>query len=291
VLLARDYATSHLIYWTYSEPHPENGMTNTAVACGKLVDGAAPKVEDVKVIYQQAPSMASTLHYGGRLVWARDGALFVTQGERSITPGRMQAQQMDSLLGKIVRLNADGSIPKDNPFVGKDGVRPEIWSFGHRNIQSATLNPSTGELWEVEHGTRGGDEINIARKGKDYGWPTIAYGIEYQGGPITGGITQKEGMEQPVYYWDPVIAPSGMLFYTGDLFPAWKGSLFVGGLVTTNLVRLDVKDDRIVGEERLLKDVQPKPERIRDVRQGPDGAIYVLTDNDKGRILKLVPKP
>jgi glucose/arabinose dehydrogenase len=255
------------------------------------MDGAEPRVENVQVIYHQAPSMASTMHYGSRLVWNRDGTLFVTQGERSITPGRMQAQQMDSLLGKIVRINEDGSIPKDNPFVGKDGVRPEIWSFGHRNIQSATLNPSTGELWEVEHGTRGGDEINIARKGKDYGWPTIAYGIEYQGGPITGGITQKEGMEQPVYYWDPVIAPSGMLFYTGDLFPAWKGSLFVGGLVTTNLVRLDVKDDRIVGEERLLKDLQPKPERIRDVRQGPEGAIYLLTDNDKGRILKLVPKP
>ena len=194
---------------------------------------------------------------------------------------------MDGLLGKIVRINADGSIPEDNPFAGKEGVRPEIWSLGHRNIQSATLNPATGELWEVEHGTRGGDEINIARKGKDYGWPTIAYGIEYQGGPITGGITQKDGMEQPIYYWDPVIAPSGMLFYTGDLFPAWKGSLFIGGLVTKNLVRLDVKDDRIVGEERLLKDTA---ERIRDVRQSPDGAIYVLTDNDKGRILKLVPK-
>jgi len=290
VVLHPQFASNQLIYWSFSEPH-DGGMTNTAVARGTFVDGAEPRVENVQVIYHQAPSMASTMHYGSRLVWNRDGTLFVTQGERSITPGRMQAQQMDSLLGKIVRINEDGSIPGDNPFVGKDGVRPEIWSFGHRNIQSATLNPSTGELWEVEHGTRGGDEINIARKGKDYGWPTIAYGIEYQGGPITGGITQKEGMEQPVYYWDPVIAPSGMLFYTGDLFPAWKGSLFVGGLVTTNLVRLDVKDDRIVGEERLLKDVQPKPERIRDVRQGPDGAIYVLTDNDKGRILKLVPKP
>jgi len=289
ILLDREFASSHLIYWSFSEPH-DGGFTNTAVARGTFVDGAAPRVDNVQVIYHQAPPMQSTMHYGSRLVWNRDGTLFVTQGERSITPGRMQAQKMDSLLGKIVRINADGSIPKDNPFVGKPGVRPEIWSYGHRNIQAAALNPATGELWEVEHGTRGGDEINIARQGKDYGWPTIAYGIEYQGGPITGGITQKEGMEQPIYYWDPVIAPSGMIFYTGDLFPAWKGSLFIGGLVTTNLVRLDVKDDRITGEERLLKELQPKPERIRDVRQGPEGAIYVLTDEDRGRILKLVPK-
>jgi aldose sugar dehydrogenase len=289
VLLARDYATSHVIYWSFSEPHDDK-TTNTAVAAGKLVDGATPRVEDVKVIYHQAPAMASALHYGGRLVWARDGALFVTQGERSITPGRMQAQNMDGLLGKIVRLNADGSVPKDNPFVGREGVRPEIWSYGHRNVEAATLHPTTGELWEVEHGTRGGDEINIARAGRDYGWPTIAYGIEYGGGPITGGITQKDGMEQPVYYWDPVIAPSGMTFYTGSLFPKWKDSLFIGGLASTNLVRLEIKNDRVVGEERLLTDLQPNRERIRDVRQGPEGAIYVLTDNDKGRILKLVPR-
>jgi glucose/arabinose dehydrogenase len=288
VLLARDYPTSHVIYWSFSEPHDDK-TTNTAVAAGRLVDGATPRVEDVKVIYHQAPAMASALHYGGRLVWARDGALFVTQGERSITPGRMQAQQMDSLLGKIVRLNADGTVPKDNPFVGRDGVRPEIWSYGHRNVEAATLNPTTGELWEVEHGTRGGDEINISRRGKDYGWPTIAYGIEYAGGPITGGITQQDGMEQPVYYWDPVIAPSGMTFYTGSLFPAWKDSLFIGGLGSTALVRVEIKNDRVTGEERLLTDMTPR-ERIRDVRQGPDGALYVLTDNDKGRVLKLVPK-
>jgi aldose sugar dehydrogenase len=289
VALDPRFASNHLIYWSYTEPAAEDA-NNTAVARGKFVDGAAPRVDEVTTIYHQAPSLKSTLHYGGRLVFGRDGTLFVTQGERSITPGRMQAQQMDSLLGKIVRINSDGTIPKDNPFVGKAGVRPEIWSLGHRNVQAATLNPTTGELWEVEHGTRGGDEINISRKGKDYGWPTIAYGIEYQGGPITGGITAKEGMEQPVYYWDPVIAPSGMVFYTGSLFPAWKDSLFIGGLASTNLVRLDVKGDKVVGEERLLKDLQPKAERIRDVRQGPDGAIYLLTDNTAGRILKLVPK-
>jgi glucose/arabinose dehydrogenase len=234
------------------------------------------------------------MHFGSRLVFGRDGTLFVTQGDRSITPGRMQAQNLDSLIGKIVRINADGSIPKDNPFAGKEGARPEIWSYGHRNIQSAALHPDTGELWEVEHGTRGGDELNIARKGRDYGWPTIAYGIEYQGGPILEGITEKPGMEQPVYYWDPVIAPSGMLFYTGTAFPEWKGSLFVGGLATMRLVRLVIDGERVVGEERLLGDLQPNPQRIRDIRQGPDGAIYLLTNVQKGpgaRMIKLVPKP
>ncbi|HET7698255.1 MAG TPA: PQQ-dependent sugar dehydrogenase [Vicinamibacterales bacterium] len=287
VSLSPRYGQDRTIYWCYSEPAAEAGTNNTAVARGKLVDGAQPRVDDVQTIYHQQPSMNSTLHFGCRLVWNRDGTLFVTQGDRSITPGRMQAQQMDSLLGKIVRINADGTIPKDNPFAGKPGVRPEIWSFGHRNIQAATLHPTTGELWEVEHGTRGGDELNIARKGKDYGWPTIAYGIEYAGGPITGGIQQKEGMEQPLYYWDPVIAPSGMFFYTGNLFPQWRNSLFIGGLGTTNIVRLDVQGEKVTGEERLLKE---NKERIRDVRQGPDGAIYAITDHQPGRILKLVPR-
>jgi aldose sugar dehydrogenase len=291
VALDPQFATNRLIYWSYAESRGD-GTNNTAVARGRLVDegGAAPRVENVQVIFHQTPSLNSTLHFGSRLVFARDGTLFITLGERSIIEGRMQAQKPDSLLGKIVRLNADGSIPKDNPFVGKDGVRPEIWSIGHRHVQAATLHPTTGELWEVEHGARGGDEINIARKGKDYGWPTIAYGIEYKGDPIGEGITAKEGMEQPLYYWDPVIAPSGMLFYTGNLFPAWKGNLFIGGMVTTNLVRLTIKGERVVDEERLLKDMQPNAERIRDVEQGPDGALYLLTDNEKGRLLKLVPK-
>jgi len=202
----------------------------------------------------------------------------------------MQAQRMDGLLGKIVRLNPDGSVPTDNPFVGKEGVRPEIWSIGHRNVQAATLHPATGELWEVEHGTRGGDELNVSRKGKDYGWPTIAYGIEYQGPAITGGIQQKDGMEQPRYYWDPVIAPSGMVFYTGRLFPAWQNSVFIGGMGSLNLVRLTLKGEQVTGEERLLQDLQPQRERIRDVEQGPDGALYLLTDSATGRVLKLVPK-
>jgi glucose/arabinose dehydrogenase len=283
------FATNQFIYWSFSEPQT-GGTSHTAVARGKFVDGVAPRVDAAQVIYKQAPSLSSNGHFGSRLVFGRDGTLFITQGDRQIEPGRALVQDMNSLVGKIVRINTDGSIPKDNPFVGKEGMRGEIWSLGHRNVQSAAINPATGELWEVEHGTRGGDELNIARKGKNYGWPDVAYGIEYQGAPIRQGLTAKEGTEQPVYFWDPVIAPSGMLFYTGDLFPEWKGSLFIGGLLTTNLVRLDIKGERVVSEERLLKDLQPKAERIRDVRQGPDGAIYVLTDSPQGRILKLVPK-
>lgn len=285
VALDPAFATNKLIYWSYAEPG-ENGLNNTAVARGRLEDGPAPKVADVQIIFRQSPSLASTLHFGGRLVFARDGTLFVTLGERSITEGRMQAQRLDGLLGKLVRINPDGSVPGDNPFVGKAGVRPEIWSYGHRNIQAAAINPATGRIWTIEHGANGGDEVNVPAKGHDYGWPTITYGIEYRGGPITGDITQSPGMEQPLYYWDPVIAPSGMIFYTGSVFPAWKGSLFVGGLRSTSLVRLTLKGERIVGEERFLTD---QKKRIRDVVQGPDGAIYLLTDDANGEILKLSP--
>ena len=285
VTLDPAFAKNGLIYWSYSEPG-QDGANNTAVARGTFVDGAGPRVDNVQVIFHQTPSLRSTLHFGSRLVWGRDGTLFITMGDRSITEGRMQAQRMDGLLGKIARINADGSIPKDNPFVGKAGVPAAMWSFGHRNIQSATLHPTTGELWEVEHGTRGGDEINIARKGKDYGWPTIAYGIEYRGGPITGGLTAQAGMEQPLYYWDPIIGPSGMAFYTGNLFPAWKGSLFVGGHGTRDLVRLTVDGEKVTGEERLLVD---QKDAVRDVRQGPDGALYIVTDGAQGRVYKLVP--
>jgi glucose/arabinose dehydrogenase len=280
------FASNSLLYWSYAEAQPD-GSNNTAVARGMLVVGASPRVENVQVIFHQTPSLKSTLHFGSRLVFGRDGTLFVTTGDRSITEGRMQAQRLDGLLGKVVRINSDGSIPKDNPFVGRAGVKPEIWSIGHRNIQGAALHPKTGELWTIEHGTRGGDELNISRKGKDYGWPTIAYGIEYFGGTITGGIQAKEGMEQPVYYWDPVIAPGGMTFYTGSLFPAWRNSVFIGGMGSTHLVRLTIEGDRVVGEERLLTDLR---ERIRDVVQGPEGALYLCTDSRSGRVLKLLPR-
>jgi glucose/arabinose dehydrogenase len=281
------FAENRLVYLAYAEARGD-GTNHAAVARGKLVQGAGPpRLEGVQVIYRQTPSLASTQHYGGRLVFGRDGTLFVTGGERSITEGRMQAQRMDGTLGKVVRINADGSIPTDNPFVGKPGVRPEIFSLGHRNILGAALNPKTGELWEVEHGARGGDELNIVRKGKDYGWPTIAYGIEYAGGPVGEGITQKAGMEQPVYYWDPVIAPGGMAFYEADAEPAWKGSLFVTGLGSKHLARLTLDGDKVVGEERLLTEVG---ERLRDVVVGPDGALYVTTDESRGRVLRVAPK-
>jgi glucose/arabinose dehydrogenase len=285
VVLDPAYAKNSTVYLCFSQP--KAGANNTAVARARFVEGAPPRLEGVTTIYEQAPSLNSRLHFGCRLVFGRDGTLFVAQGDRSITEGRMQAQNLDSLIGKVVRINPDGSVPKDNPFVGKSGARPEIFSVGHRNIQGAALHPSTGELWEVEHGTRGGDELNVVRKGHDYGWPTIAYGIEYRGGPITGGIQQKAGMEQPIYYWDPVIGPSGMVFYTGSAFPSWKGNVFVGGLATRDLVRLELTGERVVAEERLLSD---RKERIRDVRQGPDGALYLLTDASNGRLLKLVPR-
>jgi glucose/arabinose dehydrogenase len=279
------FAENRFVYFSYSEP-VGGGRNHTAVARAALSpDGA--RLSDVKVIFRQTPSLDSDKHYGSRLVFARDGTLFVTLGERSNMDGRVQAQRMDGTIGKVVRINSDGSVPKDNPFVGKAGARPEIFSIGHRNIQAAALNPATGELWEVEHGARGGDELNIVRAGRDYGWPTITYGIEYMGGPIGDGLTAKASMEQPVYYWDPVIAPSGMAFYTGDLFPAWKGSLFVGGLTDQRLTRLVLSGDKVVGEERLL---EAEGERIRDVIQGPDGALYIATDADRGRILKLTPK-
>jgi len=287
VALDPDFAQNKLIYWSYAEPRG-NGTNATAVARGELVEtGDAPRVENVQVIFQQQPAMDSTKHFGSRLVFDGQGHLYVTLGERSILAGRAQAQQMDSALGKIVRINHDGSIPQDNPFVGQAGVRPEIFAAGVRNVQSAALHPETGKLWEIEHGARGGDELNIIEAGENYGWPTIAYGLEYSGQPIGEGLTAKEGLEQPAYYWDPVIGPSGMAFYQGDLFPAWQGSLFVGALRDKHLVRLTLDGERVTGEDRLLVDLG---ERIREVEVGPDGSIYVATDSEQGKILKLVPK-
>ena len=281
------FARNGLVYFSFAERVPTG--SHTAVGRGRLVaqPGSAPRLEDVKVIFRQSPDLDSTMHYGGRLVFARDGKLFVTLGERSILPGRMQAERLDGTLGKLVRINADGSIPNDNPYVGKADARPEIWSSGHRNVQSAALHPVTGAIWTVEHGARGGDELNIPMAGKDYGWPTITYGLEYSGKPIGEGITAKAGLEQPVYYWDPVIAPSGMAFYTSDRAPAWKGSVFIGGLGSKRLVRLTLDGDRVVGEERLLGDLK---QRIRDVIAAPDGTLYVATDAADGKVLKITPK-
>jgi|LauGreDrversion4_2_1035121.scaffolds.fasta_scaffold07309_1 glucose/arabinose dehydrogenase len=283
VELAPDYARSRQIYWTYYELR--QGGNGLAVARGRLVDGPEPRVENVQVIFRMMPTLESTLHAGGRMVWAPDGKLFVTLGDRSILPGRVQAQRLDSHFGKIVRINPDGSVPRDNPFVGQQGARPEIWSSGHRNILSAALD-SQGRLWEVEMGPRGGDELNRPEAGKDYGWPAIGYGEEYSGKPIHKA-TQARGMEQPTYYWDPVISPSGMTIYSGSLFPEWRGNVFIGGLSSKALVRLVMDGDRVVGEERLLTD---RNARIREVVQGPDGALYVLTDAENGSLLKITPQ-
>ena len=284
VTLDPDHAQNGLVYWSYSEPR--DGGNGTAVARGRLLrDATPPRVENVQVIWRQKPTLDSDKHFGSRLVFARDGALFVTTGERSIKEGRVQSQRLDSALGKVVRIRPDGSIPNDNPFAGRPGVLPEIYSYGHRNMQSAALHPETGKLWVVDHGARGGDEINVVEPGKNYGWPTITYGIEYFGGKIGEGKTQAPNVVQPIYYWDPVIAPSGMAFYTADAFPAWRGSLFVGGLASKHVARLTLDGTKIIGEERLLEGRA----RFRDVRVGPDGAIYLLTDEDDGEILTLVP--
>lgn len=284
VALSPDYATTGHIYWCYAEKG--EGGNSTAAARGKLILEGAPRVEQVQVVFRQTPKLNSVLHFGCRFAFAPDGkTFFLGMGERSILPGRRQAQRLDGTLGKVVRLNLDGSIPADNPFA-KGGGRPEIWSRGHRNIQSAATGPD-GALWTVEHGARGGDEMNRPEKGKDYGWPTITYGTEYSGLPIGAGITQKAGMEQPVYYWDPVIAPSGLAFSTGRLIPEWKGNAFIGSLKQTHLARLVLRDGKVVGEERLLADLG---QRIRDVREGPDGALYVLTDEDEGAVLRISPK-
>jgi aldose sugar dehydrogenase len=280
VALDPQFAQNHLIYLSYAEAG--DGGAGTAVARTRL-DGQ--RLEGLQVIYRQQPKVTGAMHFGSRLVFARDGTLFITQGERFSYRDRAQDLTVD--LGKIVRLNADGSIPRDNPFVGRADARPEIWSYGHRNVQAAALHPETGQLWTVEHGARGGDELNHPEAGKNYGWPVITYGVDYSGAKIGEG-TAKAGMEQPVYYWDPVIAPSGAVFYTGNAYPGWHGSLFVGSLTPGGLVRLSLQGGKVVGEERYLGELD---ERIRDVQQGPDGLLYLLTDNAKGRIIRLEPKP
>ncbi len=283
VVVDPKHADTGLIYWCYAEPR--DGGNGTAVARGRLVREGAPRVEQVQVVWRMQPTFDSTKHFGSRLVFARDGTLFIATGERSDREARGRAQGLDNGFGKVIRIHPDGGVPKDNPFVGREGALPEIYSYGHRTIQSAALHPDTGKLWTVEHGARGGDEVNLIEPGKNYGWPVVAYGVEYSGSKIGEGKTEAPGMEQPLYYWDPVIAPSGMAFYTGDVFPAWRGSLFVGGLAAKHVARLTLEGTQVVGEERLLVGRA----RFRDVRQGPDGHIYLLTDESEGELLKLVP--
>jgi aldose sugar dehydrogenase len=281
VVLDRDYPQNNTIYFCFAEP--TSGGARTALARAKLMDGATPRLDVVKVIFHQEGPLSSGNHFGCRIAQAADGNLFLTMGDHFSY--RNEAQNLANHLGKIVRIRPDGSVPPDNPFVSRTGAKPEIWSYGHRNAQGAAINPQTGKLWEHEHGPRGGDEINIPEAGKNYGWPVIGYGIDYDGTKIHES-TQKAGMEQPIKYWVPSIAPSGMAFYTGDLIPAWRGSLFVGALAGQILVRLELKGDTVGSEERLLRTLN---ERIRDVRMGPDGALWLATDNSAGRILRVAP--
>jgi aldose sugar dehydrogenase len=277
----KDFARNNLIYFCYAERAGSGGRT--AVARGKLVSGAVPRLDEVKVIFRQDGPLSSGNHFGCRIVQAPDSNLFVTLGEHFSS--RNEAQNLGNHLGKVIRITPDGAVPPDNPFVGRDGAKPEIWSYGHRNPQSLAINPATGALWEIEHGPRGGDEVNIIEKGKNYGWPVIGYGIDYSGAKIHDS-TSKPGMEQPIKYWVPSIAPSGMAFYTGEMFPRWRGSLFTGALAGQLLVRLQLNGNTVTTEERILQNLN---ERIRDVRQGPDGALWLLTDSSAGRVLRVTP--
>lgn len=288
VALSPNFATDRTIFWSFTEPR--DGGNGTSVGRGVL-SADRSRLEQVRVIVHTRPTYANNMHFGSRLAFGPDGMLYVTMGERSANETRPQAQEPGSHLGKTLRVNpADGSAPRDNPLVGQSGALPEIWSLGHRNIQAAAFDPQ-GRFWTIEHGTRGGDELNLVQPGKNYGWPVQAYGIEYRGGTISSALgqaqTQRPGMEQPVYYWDPVIAPSGAQFYTGSAFPAWRNSLFIGGLASMRLVRLTIENNRVTGEEHLLTD---RNKRIRDVRQGPDGALYLVTDEDSAELLRIAPR-
>ena len=284
VALSPTFEKDRTIFWSFTEPR--EGGNGTSVARGVLTQDMA-NLEQVRVIFRAMPTYNNGLHFGSRLAFGPDHKLYITLGERfDKTTTRPQAQQLGSHLGKIIRINPDGSVPDDNPFVKQQGAMPEIWTLGHRNVQAAAFDEN-GRLWTVEMGPQGGDELNLIEKGKNYGWAVVTYGEEYSGDPIPNAVTAREGYEQPVYYWDPVIAPSGAQFYTGSAFPAWRGSLFVGALKEQRLVRLVIKDNRVIGEEHLLTE---RGQRIRDVRQGPDGALYVVTDQTNGELWKITPK-
>jgi glucose/arabinose dehydrogenase len=283
VALAPDFETSNKIFFSFSEPREDGNGTSVASATLVVDEAGGGSLEDVEVIFRQTPSYAGNKHFGSRLVFGQDGELFVTVGERSDTPIRDQAQDIGSGLGKVFRINQDGEALPDNPLVDQEGAQPEIWSLGHRNMQSATLDDQ-GRLWTVEHGPKGGDELNMPQAGVNYGWPEVTYGVDYSGEPIGEGITSSSETTQPIYYWDPVIAPSGMAFYQGDEFPGWQDAFLVGGLVAQAVVVLHMEDDRVAFEERV-----PVGARVRDVKVGPDGSVYAVTESRSGssEILRL----
>jgi glucose/arabinose dehydrogenase len=296
VVLDPNFATNRQIFFSFFN-YIDGTNSNTCIAKATL-DESGLKITDATVIFRALPIMPSKrlgAKTGGRIVFDKGGNLLMTLGDRSDSPPWDVAQKMDNHLGKIIRVAPDGKVPADNPFVGKPGILPEIWAYGMRSPEGLAYDPRTGRLWQNDHGPRGGDEVNIVEKGKDYGWPTVARGIDYPGATI--GVTRKDGMEEPIYYWDPVIAPSGLAFYTGNLFPQWKNSMFVGGLRAGMVVRLEIVNDKVVAEEPLLFENRT---RIRDVRVGPDGALYVLTDSGTpsmspntpptSKLLKLTPR-
>ena len=273
------FETNRMVYWVFSEPLPEGNLTS--VAKGKL-SADEKKIEGATVIYRATPAYKGNLHYGGRIIIDKDGNLLVSTGERSDRVTRPQAQSLNSGLGKVIRITKEGKPAPGNPFAGQAGARPELYSYGHRNVQSLAIHPVTNDLWEAEFGPRGGDELNHIKPGKNYGWPTITYGIEYGGEKVGEGIQQKAGLEQPVYYWDPVVSPSGMTFYTSDNVPEWKNNLFISSLSGMHIVRLVIENDKVVGEERLLAG---EFQRFRDITLGKDGALYAVTD--QGRLYRV----
>ncbi len=268
-----DFSSNRMVYWVFS--HPTGGGNLTAVAKGRLADDEKT-IENASIVYQATPAYDGTLHYGGRILVDKAGNLVVSTGERSDLETRPQAQDLKSGLGKIIRITKDGQPAEDNPFLNNAEARPEIYSYGHRNVQGLAFHPVTGDLWETEFGPRGGDEVNRVEAGKNYGWPTITYGIEYNGNKVGDSIQQKSGLEQPVYYYDPVISPSGITFYSGDAIPEWRNNLFISALSGVHVARLVIEDNKVTGEERLLVD---QGQRIRDITQGKDGALYAISDS------------
>jgi glucose/arabinose dehydrogenase len=276
------FTKNRMVYWVFSEKTADGNLT--AVAKGSLSKDDR-RIENATVIYRATPAYNGTLHYGGRIVFDHSGNLIVSTGERSDLVTRPQAQQLNSALGKTVRITKEGKAPISNPFIKHAGAKPEIFTYGHRNVQGLAFHPETGDLWESEFGPKAGDELNIIKPGKNYGWPTITYGLEYSGKKVGSGITQQAGLEQPVYYWDPVLSPSGMTFYNGRNMPEWKNNLFIGGLNSNHIARLVIRKNRVVGEERILAG---EGQRFRDVTQGKDGALYAITD--EGRLYRIARK-